>query len=81
MACSLLTTITFLGERQDIFDPEAPVLVGVSCDRVRKPETFFFHADTGHSFDGEFSVTQGDLLCAGGLAFGRWDRDTKCRTR
>jgi hypothetical protein len=26
-ACSLLTTITFLGERQDIFDPEGTVLV------------------------------------------------------
>lgn len=26
-ACSLLTTIMFLGERQDIFDPEAAMLV------------------------------------------------------
>jgi hypothetical protein len=36
-----LTTITFLGERQDIFDPEAAVLVAgqTECQNVLVPDS------------------------------------------
>ena len=71
LPCGLMTTITFLGEQQDIIDPEAAVLVaGQTTERrcsVRHPPVDSDLSDHTHQ------VTRRDLPCRGTAPSGHPD--------